>query len=83
MTDPNDYQEIVSQILRPTIYSSLRDTNFSVEVHFHEDPSDPNKVTDELVFDDLYPFYTVGDLMMKIYIEKGNTLKYHPQNQCL
>ncbi len=83
MTDPNDYQEIVSQILRPTIYSSLRDTNFSVEIHFHENPSDPNEVTNELVFDDLYPFYTVGDLMMKIYMEQGKSLKFHPQNQCL
>ncbi len=79
MAEPTDYDEFVSQILRPTNLDSLRDSSkHIVEVVIHHPEDEP----EELVFDDLYPFYTIGELLIRIYMEKQE-LKYHPQNVCL
>jgi hypothetical protein len=83
MTDPEKYDVFVSQILRPTNINSFRSETHNIQVLFHENSSDPDAVTDELVFDDIYPFYTIADLMVRIYSEKGNDLIFHPQNQAL
>jgi predicted ABC-type ATPase len=79
MTDPNEYSTFVSQILRPTNVDSFRHEHHDLTVIVH---TDQTKQT-TLFFDDLFPFYTVSDLMMKIFIQMKEQIEFHPTNQCL
>lgn len=82
------YTEFVEQILYPKQFSSFRetlqgDTVAGIQVHLHEDPADPDKITRTLEFDDMYPIQTVYDLQTRIYMEMGELNRYHPINQSL
>lgn len=82
--DTISYDNFVSQILRPTNFTSLKepagDTSIRILVF-----TDPNTMvpTEEFVISNLYPFQTISDLSTRIYIESGNKDEYHPENQCI
>jgi len=76
-----EYEEFVSQILRPTNISSLKGSYEMIKILVFTDSSDIP--TDEIEIDDLYPFHTIADLSHRIYIAKELQEEYHPQNQCL
>jgi hypothetical protein len=81
--DTISYDEFVSQILRPTNFTSLKepsgDTTIRILV-FSDANSSPKE---EFVFTNLYPFQTISDLSTRIYIESGKRDEYHPENQCI
>jgi len=82
--EDTSYEEFVSQILRPTNFTSLKDPNDSVNVQilvFSNGTIDTP--TQEFTFDTVYPFQTIAELAARIYIESGEREEYHPDNQCL
>ena len=78
------YEDLVGQILRPTSLSDLKDPiryeKISVLVYRDSSSKEPS---DELEFENIYPFYTVADLSTQIYIAMEEKEEFHPQNQCL
>lgn len=81
---PDSYEQFVSQILRPTNFTSLKDpigdTKIQIEVYGDFTSSSP---TETLVLETMYPFQTIADLQTRIYMELGSIDEYHPQNQCI
>ena len=80
----DSYELFVSQILRPTNLTSLKDPvgDTVIQVEVYTDPSTTTP-SQTFLFDDLYPFQTVADLQTRIYSESGSLDEFHPQNQCL
>lgn len=82
------YAEFVQQVLQPKRFDSFR-TNLQgesfapIQIIFHENPANPEEVTSSIELDDFFPTMTLGDLQTRIYIEKDEFERYHPQNQCL
>lgn len=77
----SSFDEVVTQILRPTTISSFKGSYESVRILVFTNAS--GEPTEELVFDDIFPIHTVADLATRIYTEKELQDSYHPQNQCL
>ena len=78
------YEDLVGQILRPTSLSELKDPirYEKVSVLVYRDAS-TNEPSDELEFENIYPFYTVADLSTQIYIAMEEKEEFHPKHQCL
>ena len=78
------YEDFVSQILRPTNLTNLKDPvkYEKVSILIYRDSSS-EEATEELEFENIYPFYTVADLSTLIYQTKELKPEFHPQNQCL
>ena len=76
------YEDFVGQILRPTNLNDLKDPirYEKVSILIHRNGEGPS---DELEFEDIYPFNTVADLSTQIYTSMGLKEEFHPQNQCL
>ena len=79
------YEDFVGQILRPTNLKNLKDPiNYEkVSVLIYRNSQDENEASDELEFENIYPFYTIADMKTKIYMTKDSKEEFHPQNQCL
>jgi hypothetical protein len=79
------YEDFVGQILRPTNLKNLKDPiNYEkVSVLIYRNSQDDNEASDELEFENIYPFYTIADLKTKIYMTNDSKEEFHPQNQCL
>jgi hypothetical protein len=80
----DSYEQFVSQILRPTNFTSLKDPvgDTAIQIEVYTDPSTTTP-SQTFLFEDFYPFQTVADLQTRIYIESGSLDEFHPQNQCL
>ena len=76
------YEDFVGQILRPTNLDNLKYpvAYEKVSIMIHRSDQGP---TDELEFEDIYPFNTVADLSTQIYTTMELKEEFHPQNQCL
>ena len=78
------YEDLVGQILRPTSLTNLKDPiryeKVSILVYRDSSSEEPS---DELEFENIYPFYTIADLSTQIYIAMEEKEEFHPQNQCL
>lgn len=78
---PDTYETFVSQILRPTILSNLKEPvryeKVSVLIYRR------GEIEQELEYEHIFPFYTVADLSTQIYISMDQKEEFHPQNQCL
>jgi hypothetical protein len=80
------YEEFTERVLRPKLLSSLKASNQKIIIKIIKDmPTTGNdiEVSEELIFEDLYPINTIYDLCTRIYIEKEKRDEYHPNNQCL
>jgi hypothetical protein len=77
------YEDFVSQILRPTNLTDLKQPvkYEKVSILIYRDGG-TNEPTEELEFENIYPFYTVADLSTLIYQTKELKQEFHPQNQC-
>ena len=89
---PESYEDFVGQILRPTNLNDLKDPiryeKVSVLIHRNADGPASSGMgeqgpSDELEFEDIYPFNTVADLSTQIYTSMSLKEEFHPQNQCL
>jgi hypothetical protein len=78
------YEDLVGQILRPTSLTDLKDPikYEKVSILVYRDSSSEQH-SDELEFENIYPFYTIADLSTQIYIAMDEKEEFHPQNQCL
>lgn len=76
------YEGFVKEVLRPTNLETLKEPYERILINVYEDPESRDP-TNEISLTGLYPFNTVYDLMMMIYLESGQQDEYHPENQCL
>lgn len=77
----SSFDEVVTQILRPTTISSFKGTYGPIKILLFTDTT--GEPTEELELDDMFPFHTISDLATRIYIEKELQDAYHPQNLCI
>lgn len=78
--EDTSYEEFISQILRPTNYTSLKDPAEAVNVQVLVFA---NGQQQEIQIESLYPFNTIAELSALIYIQSGERQEFHPENQCL
>jgi hypothetical protein len=78
MAGQESYEDFVGQILRPTNLSNLKDpvAYEKVSIMIHRNDQGPS---DELEFEDVYPFNTVADLSTQIYTSMELKEEFHPQ----
>ena len=77
----SSFDEVVTQILRPTTISSFKGTYGPIKILLFTDTT--GEPTEELELEDMFPFHTISDLATRIYIEKELQDVYHPQNLCI
>ena len=77
------YTDFVQQILFPKRFETFRETLqgntvSSILIHLHENPDEPEEITESLELDDMYPSQTIYDLQTRIFLEKGELSRFHP-----
>ena len=79
-TELESYEKFVGSILRPTNFKDLKEPlhykSLTIEVYRPQ-------LTETIVLDDIYPFYTVYDICTNIYSKMEEKEEFHPSYQSL